>query len=399
MQEHYFQTTPDFKAIDASYIADDLKDFLTVAWTIPTVSDWSDLIQFFKTTRGTEPIKVAHWNKIVTRLSQMKQAKIFEMIIQLATKDPFYEASIDEKREFIVSPYIEKVRSEAISTVRKLENEQKNSKIDSLLSQIFNTTAIFATKHYTEEGSEVFVKRGLPPYEFAKPLNYLKSFLIEFVKKDVRELADLVLVRGKWTNPELSQQMSEAYNSIMEASEKITAFDNKHNEEGGEFGIKFKTLLPRCERDRESKNILRTLINDSNATAKEYVVKTTKQLIVFAKDTKSLIDDYKKLPRAEMLTNWKELEASHELAYFRGSLAVEFPESYTLEEMKAISEGMEASTAEIDAALRADFQAMPVFAQQRMMELLEKADPDNIRFWEETLLGISELPDSPPVTA
>ena len=308
MQEHYFQTTPDFKAIDASYIADDLKDFLTVAWTIPTVSDWSDLIQFFKTTRGTEPIKVAHWNKIVTRLSQMKQAKIFEMIIQLATKDPFYEASIDEKREFIVSPYIEKVRSEAISTVRKLENEQKNSKIDSLLSQIFNTTAIFATKHYTEEGSEVFVKRGLPPYEFAKPLNYLKSFLIEFVKKDVRELADLVLVRGKWTNPELSQQMSEAYNSIMEASEKITAFDNKHNEEGGEFGIKFKTLLPRCERDRESKNILRTLINDSNATAKEYVVKTTKQLIVFAKDTKSLIDDYKKLPRAEMLTNWKELE-------------------------------------------------------------------------------------------
>ena len=98
-------------------------------------------------------------------------------------------------------------------------------------------------------------------------------------------------------------------------------------------------------------------------------------------------------------TNWKELEASHELAYFRGSLAVEFPESYTLEEMKAISEGMEASTAEIDAALRADFQAMPVFAQQRMMELLEKADPDNIRFWEETLLGTSELPDSPPVTA
>ncbi len=203
---------------------------------------------------------------------------------------------------------MEKIRNEATSTIRKLENEQKNSKIDSLLGQIFNTTSIFATKYYTEENGEIFKRKGLLGYEYAKPLNYLKSFLIEYVKRDVRELADLVLVRGKWANVTLSKQMSDSYNLIMESSGKITDFDAKHSEENGEFGVKLKTLLPRCDRDRESKSIMKTILNDSNTAAREYIVNTTKYLISFAKDTKSVLEDYKKVPRAELLTNWKELE-------------------------------------------------------------------------------------------
>lgn len=308
LAENSFQSAPDFKAIDASYVAEDLKDFLAVAWALPFNEDWNDVFQLFKAMRGVEPMKQAHWNKIVSRLNQMRVAQVFEMMIQLITKDPAYEVTVDEKREPIASQYIEKVRTEAVTTIRTLENDQKNSKIDSLLGQIFNTTSIFATKHYTEEASAAFQRKGLTGYEYAKPLNYLKSFLIEFVKRDVRELADLVLVRGKWSNPTLSQQMSESYNALMEASEKITAFDNKHNEEGGEFGTKLKTLLPRCDRDREAKGIIRTILSDSNNIAREFIVKTTKHLIAFAKDTKLLLDDYKKQPRAEMLTNWKEVE-------------------------------------------------------------------------------------------
>ena len=100
-----------------------------------------------------------------------------------------------------------------------------------------------------------------------------------------------------------------------------------------------------------------------------------------------------------MQTNWNQLKENHEIAFLRGDLATSSPQSYTLEEMKAISDEMAASTAEVEAALRADFQAMPAFAQQRMMELLASVDPGNMRFWEELLLGFSELPDSPPITA
>ena len=90
---------------------------------------------------------------------------------------------------------------------------------------------------------------------------------------------------------------------------------------------------------------------------------------------------------------WNDLMVEHELAYLRGDLATSSPESYSIEEMRAISEGMDASMAEVDAAMRKDFQELPPHAQAKMLDLLQKADPEHFQWWMETLLG--EMPDSP----
>lgn len=43
----------------------------------------------------------------------------------------------------------------------------------------------------------------------------------------------------------------------------------------------------------------------------------------------------------EMTTEsaWNDIQEKHEMAYFKGQRATEFPESYTVEEMKEISDG------------------------------------------------------------
>ena len=73
------------------------------------------------------------------------------------------------------------------------------------------------------------------------------------------------------------------------------------------YGQKLKNLLPKIDRDKESKNVAITTLRDCNAVAKELVVVTTKDLVSFAKSTKSLIEDHKK-GRPELISNWKELE-------------------------------------------------------------------------------------------
>lgn len=308
IRENEFNKAPKFNAIDASYIAEDLKDFLTVLYAIPIGEDWTNLLQLLKAMRGgNEPIKANQWQKIISRLNQLRNSRVFEMIIQLTTKDPLYQVKYEEKREQIVENFIEKIRNEAQSTLKKIENAQKNSKVDSLLNQIFGTTDISSLQHYTDEQSAYFVKKNLGGFEYTKPLNYLKAFLLEYVKRDVRQYADLVLVRGKWTTSPLTAEMSDAYNAILEYSEKITLFDKALSEEDGEYGKKLKTLLPRADRDKEAANIIKTTLRDNNTLAREYIVSATKQLIVFGKTTKLLIEDYQK-PRPELMTNWKELE-------------------------------------------------------------------------------------------
>ena len=308
VRENEFNKTPKFTPIDASYIADDMKDFLSIMWALPLGEDWSDLMQLLKNMRGgNEPIKANQWAKIVARLSQIKASRVFEMIIQLTTKNPAYEVTYEEKHEQIVESYLEKIKSQATTEIQKLENAQKNSKIDGLLQQIFGTTSISSLQHYTDEQSAYFQKKNLGGFEYTQALSYMKAFLVEYVKREVREYADLVLIRGKWTTTPLSAEMSDAYNDLLSYSEKITAFDKKLSEEDGEYGMKLKTLLPRADRDKEAANIIKTILRDNNTLAKEYIVSATKSLITFAKNTKVLIEDYQK-QRPEMLTNWKELD-------------------------------------------------------------------------------------------
>lgn len=298
---------PKFNTIDAAYISDDLKDFLSILMSMPLENDWNTMLNLLKTIRGVEPIKPQLWNKLVRLLLQVRSSNVIEMIIQLTTQDPKYMAKVETKREQIVDTYIANVKRQASQELKKLESEQQNSKIDSLITQIFSTTSVRGLKYYTDEASANITKKGFDGFLYARPLGYLKAFLIEYVKRNVREFADLVLVRGKWSTVQLSAQMSDAYNFLLEYSEKISDFDEKLSSEKGEFGSKIKALLPRADRDRESANIVNTTLRDCNGLAREFIVNTTKNLIVFAKSTKALIEDYKK-PHPEMLSNWKELE-------------------------------------------------------------------------------------------
>ena len=98
-------------------------------------------------------------------------------------------------------------------------------------------------------------------------------------------------------------------------------------------------------------------------------------------------------------TNWEQLMQDHEIAYFRGDLATSSPESYSIEEMAEISQAMDASTAEIDAALRADFDAMPPIMQKTMLDMLGAPGSPERDWWERILLDFDSLPDTPPAMA
>ena len=97
--------------------------------------------------------------------------------------------------------------------------------------------------------------------------------------------------------------------------------------------------------------------------------------------------------------NWTQMLEEHELAYFRADLALSSPQSYSIEEKAAICDQMAASTAEVDAAMKADFDALPEFAQKRLMEMLCASGVESREFWEGILLGKAQPLGEPPVFA
>lgn len=306
LPEREFNLSPSFDTIRSEYIIDDLKDFISVAWALPLNENWKDVLTLLKQMRGVEPITLGNWNKLINRLKDLRNNRIFEMIIQLSSKNPDYQPNISLVNERICEQYLDKLRTDAQNTLNKIEKDKTNSKIDQILNYLFGTTSIFRLKNYTETQNPIYEKKNLSGFLFSPPLNYMKAFLLDFFKKDVREFADLVLVRGKWTTATMANQFSEVYHNILAISDAITEFDNSLGEDQ-ELGMKLKTLLLRCDKDRDTGKIMHSVLKDTNDRALELLTSCSQNLVSFGRSLKNLLEDHEKA-HAEMIINWKELD-------------------------------------------------------------------------------------------
>ena len=305
-QEFNFNALPRLEKVNAEYILDDLKDFLAVAYSITDDSiDWSSLFDMLKETQSRELVSAGNWKKIIARIKSIQTSKSLDLIIQHISEDFTYETKTSYHHTSAIEPYIEKIENDTRNLMAKIEAEQKESKASSICMQIFGTASPQSLKYYTAEFNAPLEKKGLSLLEYTEPLNYLKTFLVEFVKKAIREYYDVVVIRGQW-DASLSAPMSNAYQELLKLSDEVTSFDEMMAEEGS-MGIKVKTLLPKTAHDAGAENIINRVVSDANDTARGYIIQGTQNLITIGKTVKQLIEDYV-LPKPVIVQNWKELE-------------------------------------------------------------------------------------------
>ena len=313
ISERNFTYHPKFEAISADYIADDLKDFLEVFLALKLDADWKRILSALKEYRNIDVLPVDAWTKLVGALGGVRDSHVLEQIVRHAQKDPYWAATPRSGGERVVEPFLEKLRSQMEIQLQKIVQERRNSKIDDLAKQVFGTTVIVRMKNYTEKANVVFAKKMLGGFTQTAALNYLRAFLIDFFKKDVRELVDLIIIRGQWTTSILSQQLSDSYHALMDLSDEIIKFDDSLADDG-ELGTKLRTVMAKSDRDKEQVKYLRNILRDTNERASGLVNSSALNLISVGKHLKSLIEDLSKAHH-EIVLNWKEIEnaAAHPL--------------------------------------------------------------------------------------
>lgn len=310
-KEYNFNAMPRVEKVNGEYIINELKDFLSVSYAITDDNiDWNGLFEMFKATQSRELVSLGNWKKIVARMKSIQLSKSLDMIIQHISEDFKYTTEINYHFESILEPYVEKIENETRSLISKIETEQKESKASNLCMQIFGTSAPQNLKYYVSSYNSVLEKKDLSLLEYCEPLNYLKTFLVEFVKKQIREYYDVVVIRGQWDST-LSAPMSNAYQELLKSSDQITAFDEEFSEEGP-MGLKIKTLLPKTAHDAGAENIINRVVSDANDTAKGHIIQCTQNLITIGKTIKQLIEDYS-LNKPVIVQNWRELEKFFEV--------------------------------------------------------------------------------------
>ncbi|MBN1411966.1 MAG: hypothetical protein JW969_14050 [Spirochaetales bacterium] len=306
LPEGNFFYKPNFEAINGEYIVDELKDFLDITYNMDRQVNWDSVLDILKDYRSVEIVSRNGFRKLISRIKEIKRNRALELIIKHIEGDPYYKPRPISYNSRIVEPYLSKLKTQTDLIIQKLSQEKRSKNIEDLCMQIFGTTSVSRMKNYTEKANEQFKKKMIGGFIYVTPLNFLKAFLIDYNKKDVREVVDLLLVRGKWTANILSQKLSDCFNQLMEITDRLLQFDERLVEDGP-IRINLKKALLRVEKDAKNARDIRQMLKEINDEAKSIVYESAQNLISLGKNLKQILDDYSANPH-NLIINWKEID-------------------------------------------------------------------------------------------
>jgi hypothetical protein len=229
------------------------------------------------------------------------------MVVQLIQDNPFYKPGVTKPdRRSLVEDYLGRLKTQVELTLTQLTRAQKGQQVAKLTHAIFGSEAVARLSHYTEKTNLLFGKRKLTGYTQISQLNYLKAFLLDYCKRNIRLVVDLLLVKGKWVDNTQSKSLSEAYQALVSTVDEITDFDDSMADDGRR-GSQLRSILVKCDRTKKY-DLARRAISEINHLAKGLVADATQKLLTFGRQLKALVDD-SQLPGGQRITNWSEIRA------------------------------------------------------------------------------------------
>jgi len=301
-----FAIEPKFPAIKMILIVDQIGDFLTVSQALKPEDDWTGFLNIIKKIEGRDIAIPDQFCQMISMLREIHTSKILELMVQYTVRNPVWQWRHLNLHEAIGESWLSAKIGEANAYILKINTAKKNSQISALIKEIFESTDLVRLENYTVQLSEPYRRKNVDYFLYAEGLNYLKAFLDDYVEKEIKELSDILLIRGQWTNNTMAREMSESMHALQETQKPITDLDTVMSEDGADGG-RLRASLLRIDRDPTQARTINAILSKINDEAREIITETAQSLIVIGKHFKNLIEDKQK-KHPELMVNWKELD-------------------------------------------------------------------------------------------
>jgi len=300
-----FIIEPKFPPIKLVLIVNEISDFLTVTQPLKPEDDWIGLLNLIKVCTGQDLVVPDQLLSMIKTLREIHASKIMELMVQYTLRNPVWQWKPRVYNETIAEEWLEDKKAEVDRYIAQINNARKNVQINALTKEIFESPELIRLENYTPQLGEMYRKKDLDWFVYAEGLNYLKAFLDDYVDKEIKELCDILLIRGQWTNNTMSREMSESLHNLLEALEPIESLDRVVAEDGGD-GSRLKASMLRIDRDRTQARYINSIVGKNNYEALEIINGAAQELISIGKHMKNLIEDVQK-KHSELIVNWREL--------------------------------------------------------------------------------------------
>jgi len=300
-----FLVEPKFPAVKTILIIDQIGDFLSATHALRPEEDWNGLLKILKECEGQDLVIPDQFNNMIKTLREVHTSKILELMIQYTLRNPVWQFKHTVFNETIGDVWLEAKKNEAYAFIKKINNAKKASQISALTKQVFESSDLNRLENYTVQLSEVYKRKNVDYYIYAEGLNYLKALMDDYIKREIKELCDILLIRGQWTNNTMAREMSDAFHRVEDTAASIADFDVVLSEDGQD-GSRLRAAVLRIDRDQTQARTINSIVGKVNDEAYDIINEAVQGLIIVGKHLKNLIEDVEK-KHPELLVNWREI--------------------------------------------------------------------------------------------
>jgi len=300
-----FLVEPKFPAVKTILIIDQIGEFLTATLSLRPEEDWNGLLKLLKECEGQDLVIPDQFNNMIKTLREIHTSKILELMIQYTLRNPVWQFKHTIFNETIGDVWLESVQNEANAFITRINNAKKASQINALTKQVFEASDLTRMENYTVPLSEIYKKKNVDYYIYAEGLNYLKALMDDYIGKEIKELCDILLIRGQWTNNNMAREMSDAFHRVEDQAAAINDLDVVLSEDGQD-GSRLRAAILRIDRDPTQARYINSIVGKVNGEAYDIINEAVQGLIIVGKHMKNLIEDVEK-KHPELLVNWREI--------------------------------------------------------------------------------------------
>jgi hypothetical protein len=304
--EGIFTAPLRFSSLKAENVIGEISNFYSLILALAPGEDWKNVFAIIKGAKGSDILSLEQWIALLTNLNDLKQSKIFELIIRHATKNPVWDPKARIPNEHLIETWLEKKQDEIQGQIFGIASKQRGAQIAVLVRAVFAEIDTTRLTFYNDKAGKIYQREDLNGFSYAAALNYLVSFIDDFLSKDLQEICDIILIRGQWSSNNASLQMSEAFHAILDALPKTGVLDETLSEKGSN-GPRLRGALLRIDRDKTQARYINSILAELDDEALAIIRAAVKELITVGKYMKALSDDIQK-KQSELVINWKDLD-------------------------------------------------------------------------------------------
>ena len=289
--EANFNYKPNFELLDGKYILDELIAINDYLYSLDLNADWKNLFEYLKGISGENSL-IDLLKKLIQLLKVLKKEDYLTKMIKLISKDPYFKPKEFVSKSKIVQEYIHTFQTEIQNVIQTCIKEMNKEKINKLLLEIFRTTVIVRLKNYSQRINDFFLNKGVSAsIRYVEPLNYLKAFLLDICKGEIKPRVDLLIIKGTWESNTLSSEYSTMLEQFNALSDKIIEFDNSCGEDET-YGREIRKLSGLIKHDPKARLTVKKILTKLDNDAAQLLMEGINIFTVGANKIKRLIDDY-----------------------------------------------------------------------------------------------------------